>query len=47
MFGTNQSGGSKEQLKGRLTKYLEEEALDSAIETFEVDDAKSTPDPLS
>ncbi len=40
-------GGSREQLKESLTKCLEEEGLDPAIETFEVEDAKSTPDPLS
>ncbi len=40
-------GGSKEQLKERLTKCLEEEGLDPATETFEVEDAKRTPDRLS
>ncbi len=40
-------GGSKEQLNERLTKCLKEEGLNQATETFEVEDAKLTPDPLS
>ncbi len=33
---------SKKQLKEHFTKCLEEEGLDPATETFEVEDAKST-----
>ncbi len=45
---TNQPvGGSKEQLKERLTKCLEEEGLDPTAEVFEVEDARSTMDPLA
>ncbi len=40
-------GGSKEQLKERLTKYLEEDGLDPATEVFEVEDARSMVDPLT
>ncbi len=40
-------GGSKEQLKERLTKCLQEESLDPASEVFEVEDARSIVDPLA
>ncbi len=39
-------GGSKEELKERLTRCLKEEGLDPATEFFEVKDARLTVHPL-
>ncbi len=40
-------GGSKKQLQKRLISVLRKESLDPDTETFEIEDAKSTLNPLS
>ncbi len=41
------AGGTEEQFQPHLSSLLKKEGLDRDTEAFEVEDAESTPDPLS